>query len=129
MTFNIGNQNAGVVNNVAGNQRIEGAQQGILVSSDDALRTVNDLRAALARVTLDPKTAAVAKEHVDEIESELRARPEPDRARVAQTLERLTRVLTAAGAVATAGATLAGPLQALAGWLGDLGAPVLALLT
>ncbi|KAB7741965.1 hypothetical protein GA707_17385 [Nostocoides sp. F2B08] len=128
MTFNIGSQNAGVVNNVAGNQRIEGGQYGTLVTTEDALHAVSDLRAALDRVTLDQNTAVVANEHVDEIESELHSEPEPDRARVAQALERLTRLLTAAGAVATAGAALLGPLQALAGWLGGLGAPVLALL-
>ena len=31
MTFNIGNQQAGVVNNVAGNQTIHGGQHGALV--------------------------------------------------------------------------------------------------
>jgi hypothetical protein len=128
MSFNIGNQNAGVINNVAGDQRIHGGQHGTLVTTEDALHTVGDLRAALAQVALDPDTSAVAREHVDEIESELRHEPEPDRAKVAETLERLTRVLTAAGAVTTAGAALVGPLQALAGWLGNLGGPVLALL-
>ena len=128
MTFNIGNQNAGVVNNVAGDQRIAGGQHGTLVTSEDALRAVSELRTALVQVPLDPQTAVVADEHVDEIESGLQTEPEPNRAVVAQALERLTRVLTAAGAVATAGAALLGPIQALAGWLGDLGAPVLALL-
>ncbi|MGV1009720.1 MAG: hypothetical protein ACOYBY_14075 [Dermatophilaceae bacterium] len=128
MSFNIGSQNAGVVNNVAGDQRISGGQHGTVVTAEDALRTVGDLRAALAQVKLDPQTRPVAQMQVDEIESELHKRPEPDRARVAGTLERLARLLTAAGAVTTAGGALLGPLQALAGWVGTLGAPILALL-
>jgi len=43
-------------------------------------------------------------------------------------LERLTRLLAAAGSLATSGAALLGPLHALAGWLGALGGPILALL-
>ncbi len=128
MTFNIGSQNAGVVNNVAGDQRITGGQHGTLVTTEDAVRTVGELRAALDQLDLDGQTSAAAEEHVDAIESGLRRDPGPDRAKVAGILERLTRLLTAAGAVTTAGVALVGPLQALAGWLGSLGAPTLALL-
>lgn len=47
----------------------------------------------------------------------------------AGALERFTRLLSSAGALATAGATLVEPLRALAGWLGGLGKPVLQLLS
>ncbi len=127
MTFHIGSQNAGVVNNVTGDQRIAGGQHGTLVTAADAVRTVGELRAALDQVVLDPRTAAAAREHVDQIEAAL-TRPEPDRAQVAGRLERFTRLLTAAGAITAAGTALHGPVRALAGWLGTLGAPTLALL-
>ena len=128
MSFNIGSQKAGIINNVAGDQRVVGGQHGTLVTTEDALNTVGELRAALDQVALDPETRAAAQGHVEEIESELQERPEPDRAKVAGVLERLARLLTAAGAVTTAGSALVGPLQALAGWVGALGAPTLALL-
>jgi hypothetical protein len=128
MSFNIGSQQAGVINNVAGDQRVVGGQHGTLVTTEDAVNSVGELRAALDQVTLDPETRATARRHVEEIESELQEQPEPDRAKVAGVLERLARLLTAVGAVATAGNALVGPLQALAGWVGALGAPTLALL-
>ena len=55
-------------------------------------------------------------------------RYEPDRARIAPRLERLTRILLAAGSLASAGSALVGPLGTLAHWLGALGAPILGLL-
>jgi hypothetical protein len=128
MTFHIGNQTAGVVNNVAGDQRITGGQQGILVSSGAVRQAVQDLRGAMSTVPFDDEaTAAEASRYVDTIDAEVQA-PEPDRSRVAGALEPLTRLLAAAGSLATAGATLIGPLHTLAGWLGALGEPILALL-
>jgi hypothetical protein len=53
---------------------------------------------------------------------------QPDRPRFARVLERLTRLLAAAGSLASSGAALIGPLHALADWLGALGGPILALL-
>jgi len=143
MTFNIGNQTGGIINNVAGDQRIAGGQHGTVVTTEAALRAVQQLRDGLAttEVTteatteaatnaatgLDGQTAAEARERVDEIDTELRA-PQPDRPRIAAVLERLTRVLAAAGSLAAAGAALIGPLRTLAGWLGTLGEPILRLL-
>jgi len=51
MTFNIGNQNAAIINNVAGDQRIEGGQHGTAVtavSTEEARRAVRELRSGLA---------------------------------------------------------------------------------
>ncbi|NHA68633.1 hypothetical protein [Phycicoccus flavus] len=129
MTFTIGSQNAGVVNNVDGDQHVTGGQQGTLVTTADAVRTAAELRAALDEAALEPQTAARARQDVDEIDAELHSAPEPDKARVAGALERLARLLKGAGAVATSGAALLGPLKALALWLGALGVPALALLT
>jgi hypothetical protein len=128
MTFHIGNQTAGVVNNVAGDQRITGGQQGILVSPGEARQAVQDLRGAMSTVSFDDEaTAAAARKHLETIDAEVQA-PQPDRSRVARALEPLTRLLVAAGSLATAGATLIAPLHTLASWLGDLGRPILALL-
>jgi len=49
MTFNIGGQNAGIINNVAGDQHITGQQHGTLVTTEDARRVLGDLRGARPR--------------------------------------------------------------------------------
>jgi hypothetical protein len=127
MTFNVGNQSGGVINNVAGDQRITGDQRGIVVAPEASRQAVRDLIAALDALSLDEATAREARRQVDEIDTELAA-SEPDRTRVANCLERLTSVLTSAGSLATAGAALVGPLKTLAIWLGELGGPVLRML-
>lgn len=127
MTFNIGSQTGGVINNIAGDQRISGSQQGVLVTADDARKALGSLRQAVASAGLDETTAAQAHAHLTELDTTMRA-ARPDRSRFARALERLTRLLAAAGPLATAGAALAGPLQALAVWLGALGEPILHLL-
>jgi hypothetical protein len=58
----------------------------------------------------------------------VRVSPQPDRLRAAASMERLTRTLSAAGALTTAGAALLTPLRELAGRLGPLGAHVLGML-
>ena len=115
------------MNNVAGDQTVHGGQHGTVVSTADALRAVSDLRAALDAAALDGPAAAEARAAVDEVERELAA-PEPDRGRVAGQLERLTRTVSAAGALAAAGSALVAPLHALAVWLGPLGSHVAGLL-
>jgi hypothetical protein len=127
MTFNIGSQTGGVINNVQGDQRIAGGQQGILVSAADASQAVGDLREALAAAAFDETTVAKAHAQVTELEAAMRT-TRPDRSRFARALERLTRLLAAAGSLSTAGAALIGPLQTLASWLGAVGEPILRLL-
>ena len=127
MTFNIGGQNAGIINNVAGDQHITGQQYGTLVTTEDARRALGDLRPAVTAAGLDQATAAAAHTEVTEMDETLRAE-RPDKSRFARALERLTRLLASAGSLATSGAALLGPLHALAGWLGAIGGPVLALL-
>jgi hypothetical protein len=127
MTFNIGSQSGGVINNVARDQHIAGPQHGTLVTTEDARRALGELRHALTTAGLDQATAAGAQPCVAEMDGALRAE-RPDKHRFAGALERLTRLLGAAGSLASAGAALLGPLHALAGWLGALGGPILALL-
>jgi hypothetical protein len=127
MTFNIGSQSGGVINNVAGDQRITGGQRGVVVAAEAARAAVQDLLAALDASSIDEAIVREARGHVEEIDAELAA-ADPDRPRVAGRLERLTRLLVSAGSLATAGTALIGPLQTLAGWLGTLGEPVLRML-
>ena len=127
MTFNIGSQNGGVINNVAGDQHITGQQHGTLVTTEDARRAMGELRHAVTTAGLGEGAAADAHAHVAEMDATLQA-DQPDRPRFARALERLTRLLSAAGSLATSGTALLGPLHALAGWLGALGGPILSLL-
>jgi hypothetical protein len=128
MTFNFsGGQNAGIINNVAGDQHNYGQQYGTLVTTEDARRALGDLRGAVTTARLGRDTAADAHAHVAEMDAALQA-DQPDKPRFARALQRLTRLLAAAGSLASGGAALLGPLHALAGWLGTLGGPILALL-
>jgi hypothetical protein len=127
MTFNIGSQSGGVINNVAGDQHISGPQQGILVTTGDARRALGELRHAVTAAGLDQAAAAAAGTQLAEMDEVLRAE-HPDKPRFAGALERLTRLLAAAGSLASGATALIGPLHALAGWLGAIGGPILALL-
>jgi hypothetical protein len=127
MTFSIGNQTGGVINNVAGDQHISGGQQGVLVTTDDVRRTLATLRQAVAAASPDRVTKASAQAEIGQMDQAIRGE-RPDRHRFARALERLTRLLAAAGSLATAGAALTSPLHALASWLGTIGEPVLPLL-
>lgn len=127
MTFHIGQQSGGVVNNVGGDQRITGGQQGTYVSGAVTRAAVRDLRSVLAELGLDAHTRAQAAGELDTVEHEVRAE-QPDQPRAASALERLTRLLGQVGAFAKAGTALVTPLKALATWLGPLGATVAGLL-
>ena len=127
MTFNIGNQNAANINNVGRDQHITGGQTGIVVTPEQAREALTNVWTGVRSTRLDPATSAAAETELRDIESDLR-QPQPDRTRVAPRLERLTRILLAAGSLASAGSALVAPLATLAHWLGTLGAPILNLL-
>lgn len=109
------------------NQHITGQQYGTLVTTEDARRALRDLHGAVTTAGLGKHTAADARAHFAEMDAALQA-GQPDKPRFAWALERLTRLLAAAESLASGGAALLGPLHALAGWLGALGGPILALL-
>ena len=123
MSFHIGTQNAGVVNNVGHDQHIAGGQQGVLVVTPEVQQALQALRSAVASAALDGAQSREATRQLDEIDGAV-ASAAPDPERVAGPLEKLTRLLVAAGPIAAA----VGPLQTLAGWLGQLGSGVLRLL-
>lgn len=117
MTFNIGSQSGGVINNVGGDQHITGRQQGVLITIEQARQALHDLRDALSATSLDQGTSNAARAEMTEMDAAMRA-ASPDRSRFAAALDRLTRLLTAAGSLASAGTALAGPLHTLATWVG-----------
>jgi hypothetical protein len=123
VTFNIENQNAGVINNVAGDQRVTGGQSGTLVTLDAARAAVQGLRDVIA------STPALegADADLDEIDAEMR-KDAPDRPTVADRLRRLTGLLVSAGSVVSSGAAIVGPLQTLVAWLGQVGEPIARML-
>lgn len=126
--FNINTQQAGIINNVAGDQRISGGQQGTAAFTlADARQQLHLLRAAIDRLDLPDVERDEVTGAIDAAGAELRA-PQPDRRRTAGHLERLTGILRRTGALLTAGAAIVGPLQALATWLGPAGATLAALL-
>lgn len=130
MTFNIGSQSGGVVNNVAGNQRVEGGQHGVQISREDvasAAAALRDLLGSADLSALSDEERATVHEDAAAISEEMAA-PAPSPDKVVGRLERLTSVLSAAGAFAGAGAALIGPLSSIASWLGPMGATVLQML-
>ncbi|MFI5967728.1 hypothetical protein ACIA8J_36905 [Streptomyces asoensis] len=129
MSFNIGNQQGGIVNNVAGNQNIHDGQSALFTADGQEVRgLVQDLRTSIEHTALPPAITPEVRAELDSLD-EHAARPEPDRQAIASRLDRITQLLTSAGALATAGTHLTGPLQALADWLGTLGQPILHAIT
>jgi hypothetical protein len=127
VTFRIGRQEGGVINNVGGDQRVAGGPPGCLTVTGHIPGALDDLRRALPAAGLAASTATAAHAQVAEMDAALSG-AHPDRARFARALEQLTRLLTAAGSLATAGMALISPLHALASWLGTAGEPVLRML-
>ncbi|WP_433378837.1 hypothetical protein ACQPZX_12405 [Actinoplanes sp. CA-142083] len=126
MVFNINNQNAAQINMAGGDQYNTGPQ-GTVIGSHDAYAAARALRVAVAQVALPPGVREQVWADAVAVERELAA-GEPDRQQAAGRIERLTAALSRYGALATAGAALAGPLTTLGRWLGPAGAAVLNLL-
>ena len=128
MTFNIHNQHANVINQAAGNQWISGGQHVTVTTLDAARSAVTSLRQIVRTLPLDQTANSSARTSVDELDTELR-KHSPAPPVVESHLRRLTSLLKSTGALVAAGATLIGPLQVIAGWLGNLGANTLQLLS
>lgn len=117
MVFNIGSQQ-GAINNVAGDQTIHGGQH-VSFTHPEATASAGELARALRTLGLGESAR-----DADDIGRELRQR-DPDRGRIATRLMQIARTVTA---VAAAESAVHRPLVALAGWLGELGSPVLRVL-
>lgn len=128
MTFNIGQQSAGVVNNVAGNQTVHGGQYGAVLVPREVTQALVDLRTAVESAMMPLRTATAAQAEFEAAERAVQ-QPQPDQEKAAGALERFTRFLVSAGPLAVAAAAFVGPLETLGRWLGPLGAHLLSLLT
>jgi hypothetical protein len=126
VTFNIGQQ-TGVNTTVAGDMTVHGGQQYIEAPTAEIRAELTAIRDAVASLELEPEVATEAGELIAAAEEELE-RPEPRVDRVGSTLERLTGVLTDAGALAAAGAALIEPLRRVASFVGSSGQAILQLL-
>ena len=123
MTFNIGNQTGGIINNVAGDQTIHGDQRGQAVTSQEAREAARNLLEELER----PGPPAAARRQAQGIDAEMRSRG-PDKSRVAGLVEGLARMIATGAGWARAGTAILGSIRILATWLGALGVPILGLL-
>jgi hypothetical protein len=114
--FNIGSQQ-GNISNVAGDMIVHGGQRYVAVPADAIREELAKFRQILSTVPLNPESQRTTEVLLVQATQEL-DQPQPDAQRVAGPIERLTRVLKDAGALASAGAALIDPLQANFG--GDL---------
>ena len=95
--------------------------------SSEVLAELAGLREALAGLRLTEAERSAADRDLEALEQAVR-RPDPDTTAASRHLQSFTSTLKDAGALATAGATLAESIARIAHWLGPLGAGVLALL-
>jgi hypothetical protein len=124
--FNIGSQQ-GNISNVAGDMTVHGGQQYLAAPADVVWEELAKLRLALSEIDIDPGVQRSVEDLMTETTQELN-QPHPDTEKVARPIERLTRLLSDAGAVTAAGAGLIDPLQRIASWLGASGQAILHIL-
>jgi len=118
MSSNIGSQNANIINNVNGDQRIHGHQYGQVVGLDSARQAVRDLRRALDEADLDLTISRAVTKNLDDLDSGLGSE-NPAHSTVRHALDRATGSIDLGRRVATTGQSLAGPIQAFASWVGS----------
>lgn len=129
MTFNIGNQQAGQINNVANDQTIYGGQHGSVGGVDvERGRTVlADLRRQVAAASLPDGARTAALGHIDACERALDG-DEPDARSLGSRLGTVAQVVVTAGAVVSAGTGIGAALAAVAAWLGPVGESIRRML-
>ena len=124
VAFNIASQQAGAIYQAAGDQTIAHGGGTLAVG---ALGAVSDLRAALESTPMPPAARREVERALEGVQAEL-ASPAPDEAAVGGRVERIVGILGKAGALASAGESLAGPLRSIASFAGVAGAAALRLL-
>jgi hypothetical protein len=121
VVFYISNQQAGVLNNVAGDQTIEGGQHGsVAVDRAVGRSLLAQLRREVSERALPADTRTIVERDLDACDVELE-RPEPNPKLLHDRLANVAQVLVGVGAVVSAGTGLGAALGALAAWLGPLG--------
>lgn len=127
MSFNIGSQNADVINNVQGDQTIHGVQHATISSADEAQAVLRGLLDSVRSLALDDQQRREVTAELSEMDKEL-ARPQPDSAGLGERLGRVTEILVSAGALVSAGTGLGSAITKLGTWLGPFGAAALGLI-
>ena len=125
--FEIGSQNAGSIQNVAGDMTIGELNVQASWDAGAVRRELAELKEEAARIPL-PHADRVAVDGALAAAAREAAGAKPDRGGIAQLVERATHVLADAGAVAATGSSLAASLRRTAVALGPAGKALLALL-
>jgi hypothetical protein len=129
MTFNIGSQSGGVINNVGGNQIVSGSLSGIShVTLAQARDAAQGLQSLLGSADLPPPIRQELDGALAEVNREL-ALPQPDQPLVVHRLTRIVQRVVSAGSLIGSTKEIVGSLTTLAEWLGPAGAHLLGLLS
>ncbi|MDQ4134070.1 MAG: hypothetical protein M3179_12915 [Actinomycetota bacterium] len=116
VVFNIGNQNADVIN-------VAGRDQYNQINTGAARDLVQQLRDAVDGSDLPADVAPQVRAELDATDREL-TKPVPEQPAVAKRLTRVAELLTGAGSVLAATTPLGAPLLALTKVLGQWAAPL-----
>jgi hypothetical protein len=127
MTFNIGSQQAAALNNVAGDQYINGGQHAVVGAPAEVLAALQNVRAGLAELHLNPSDHARAAADLADLDAQL-ATGAATKNDAADRLTRLADAARRAGVLVTAASGLGAAIVTLGQWLGPLGAGLLRLL-
>jgi hypothetical protein len=119
--------NAGSMIVAAGDVNVGGDINAANASGSDALELVRQLRTAIGALNLPAKTRTQTSTQLNAIEKEFDKR-QPDKSSIADKLGKLTTVLKAAGAIATAGTGVVPIILRLASWLGEHGKAIIGML-
>ena len=126
VVFKIGSQEAVNISNVAGNQYVQGPQQGNITTADVSAQ-LDVIDRILDELGLSAGVLAEARKDLRDAQSAVEE-AEPDKERVGSKLESMTYVLKSVGGLVGAGAALLAPLGSIIGWLGAAGQGLATLL-
>ena len=127
VTFNIGSQH-GNVSNVTGNMTVYGGQHYTALPADMIRQELENILTIISAIELTPEAREDAVALLADAGREL-SQPGCEPEQVARPVRRLARLLRDIGAISAAGASLIGPFQAIASWLGPAGQAILHLIT
>jgi hypothetical protein len=127
VTFNIGSQH-GNVSNVADDMTVYGGQHYTALPADTIRQELKNILTIISAIELSPEARKNAAALLADAGREL-GQPGCEAERVARPVKRLAGLLSDIGAISAAGASLIGPFQAIASWLGRAGQAILYLIT
>jgi hypothetical protein len=127
MTFNIGTQQAAALNNVAGNQYINGGQHAAVGAPAEVLAALRNVRAGLGELHLNRADHARVTADLADLDAQL-ATGAATKSDAADRLSRLADAAHRAGVLVTAASGLGDAILTLGRWLGPLGAGLLRLI-